>query len=203
MIDDIRLKNILQNCLDHSIELSSKDNFPQSNSLKSSLFVSEFASTVYEEFFNYPANKRNVITVKENGEKQPGEWLLDITITKNVGDFKERILLAVESESNTSIKSFHEDFAKLLHIKAENYIYLNGLDQKTKSGRDIYISKRNSYALRLMRNAGINSFYLGFWASPRKIGNVDSIWNELPDGKFRHLNQVTLYKFINNTFKEI
>jgi len=209
MIEIIKLKSVLQESFDKALMISKRNTFIQLrtyiqlNSLKSAKFVSDFANNMYKDFFNYPGIKLNVIEVDDKGKKYPGEWLLDITITKDVNGFKDRILLAVESESNTSKKAFDEDFAKLIHIKAENYIYLNGLDQKSINGKDNYITNRISYAEKLMRNMRINNFYLGFWASPRKIGNVGSIWDELPDGKFKHLSDVSLYKFIKGNFQEI
>jgi hypothetical protein len=203
MIETIQLKSILQGTFDKAVTITKQKAFRQLNSLKSSKFVSEFADSIYEEFFNHPSNNLNVIKVDNKGEKYAGEWLLDITITKDVYGFKEEILVAVESESDTSKKAFDEDFAKLLHTKSQNYIYLNGLDQKTELGRDDYINDRISYAQRHLKNKDIKNFYLGFWASPRKIGDVKSIWDELPNGKFNHLNNTVLYKLIDQNFEEI
>ena len=170
------------------------------NSLKSAKFVSTVGDSIFNEFFKNPDYYLNVITVNDQGNKLPGEWLLNITITQNIQKFRRKIILAVESESSTSIKAFNDNFAKLVHIRADNYIYLNGLDQKTERGKQNYIACRLSYAQNLLSAESYPSFYLGFWASPKKIKGYKSIWSAIIEGKYAHLKKVELYKYQNDDF---
>lgn len=202
-MDKEKLKDVLAKCFDEAVSISTEHPFNQSNNLKSALFVSLVGHNIHDTFFRESGTDLNVITVKESGEKEPGEWLLDISITKDNNGIKEKILFAAESESNTSTNAFNEDFAKLIHIRSEYYLYLNGLDQKTFKGKDNYIKNRLEYAADILKRTDLNSFYIGFWASPKKQGNVDSIWNELQDGEYSHLKNIELYQYSDGKFEEV
>jgi hypothetical protein len=114
--------------------------------------------------------------------KEPGEWLLDIAIvqkteiedhgSKSVSNINTRMIWAVESESSTSLKDFADDFGKLLCVKADEYLYLNGLDQQPGKNQELFISRRIetierglNKKLREIRNQPAN-FYMAFWPSP-------------------------------------
>ena len=169
MLDKYKLKDILIESFNSSLKFTNVEKFKDSNSLKSTKFVSIFGESLFNEFFNDPAYKLNMIRVDDEGKRYAGEWLLDITITKTINGHKKDIIVAVESESNTSKKAFDDDFAKLTHVKAENHIYLNGLNQITSRGMQNYINNRLSYAESLLNLNEYSSFFIGFWASPKKI----------------------------------
>jgi len=183
------------------------------NQLKSAMFVSKIGDVLYR-LHGDETLWLNTIKVPENinekgkGKKESGEWLLDITITKNENDlkngFKKEIVWAVESESDCSKEAFNDDFAKLFHINSINYLYLNGLNHKTKDGKDKYIENRLKEVEAIIQscNKPFKPFWFAFWASPCKYEIFPSIWEEL-DGEFKHLRDVRLFKFEHGTYKEI
>ncbi|MFZ1288642.1 MAG: hypothetical protein WAR79_01025 [Melioribacteraceae bacterium] len=202
MIDKFKLKKILNDSFNSSLKFTNIDNFKDSNSLKSSKFVSIIAQELINELFNNNYNL-NVIEVDDKGGKYPGEWLLDITITENINDFNKKIILALESESDTSEKAFNDDFAKLINTKADNYMYLNGVNQKTIQGKQEYINSRLSYAKTFLNSIEFPSFFIGFWTSPKKINGYNSIWSAITDGEFNHLKATHLYEYLNSEFYEV
>ncbi|RIH66179.1 hypothetical protein D1164_04515 [Mariniphaga sediminis] len=201
-MDKYRLKEVLNSSFLSSLNITANDNF-HLNALKSAKFVSTVGHSLFNEFYKNTDYTLNVIPVDDQGNKLPGEWLLDVAITQNVHGFRKKIILAVESESSTSIKAFNDDFAKLVHIRADNYIYLNGLDQKTEKGKQDYTDRRLLYAKNLLSTGSYPSFYLGFWASPKKIKGYKSIWAAILDGEFSHLKKVELYKYQNGDFIKV
>ncbi|MEI6333592.1 MAG: hypothetical protein WCS87_03465 [Methylococcaceae bacterium] len=179
-----------------------KDRPEVSNQLKSSKFVHSIGEKLFTLQPKDTVNL-NVIKVNDQGIKESGEWLLDITITQNIDGFKNKIVWAVESESDVSKKAFHNDFAKLFHINSENYLYLNGLNHKTMKGKDKYIEKRLKEVDEIIKNCD-KTFWFAFWASPCQSNESPSIWKELhEEGKFKHLKKVRLFKFEEGSYKEI
>ena len=146
-----------------------------------------------------------VIGVDERGEKQSGEWLVDACITEEHCDteslrFIDRIVFAMESESDTGKRAFNDDFAKLVHLNAEHKLYLNGLDQTTRPGMERYVESRCEYAEAvLQRTRPSGEFHLGFWPSPGKPkargSSLDSIWRGLQCGEWPHLDGIRLWHF--------
>ena len=203
MLDKDILKEILNDSLSTASKFINKEPFNKDNKLKSAKFVSIFGELIFNKFFKSSDNVLNMVKVDNSGYKQHGEWLLDITITQDSKGFKKNIILAVESESDSSEKAFNDDFAKLIHIKAINYIYLNGVNQKTPKGLENYISKRLLYAENILNFSNYSSFYLGFWPSPKKISKIDSIWLAFPNDIYSHLNKIFLYKLINGKFEKV
>ena len=198
------LLRIIQESFDSAVEWSRSDTGNNySNSLKSSLFVSNLGKKLFEQL-NDKTLSLNAITVTDKGKKITGEWLLDIAITEDTQDgFKNRILWAIESESNCSKKAFYHDFAKLFHINSENYLYLNGLKQKTKKGRDNYIKNRINKAEKLIGMSN-KKFWFAFWASPCKSAEIESIWNSVNQNeKFFHLKYIHLFYLNNGKFIEV
>ncbi|MDE0064889.1 MAG: hypothetical protein OXP09_00315 [Gammaproteobacteria bacterium] len=172
----------------------------------SSRFVYQVSSAIYERLDRRsPGLCLRVIEVDEFGKRTSGEWLVDACITEEKCDSKklrfiDRIVFAMESESDTAQRAFNKDFAKLVHLKAKYKLYLNGLDHKTPNGMRNYTRRRCKYAeavLNRIRPSG--EFYLGFWPSPRKPDkspdSVDSIWKRLQCGEWRHLNGIRLWRF--------
>jgi hypothetical protein len=202
VLDKYILQNILNESLISSINFSSYNKF-QHNFLKSAKFVSIFGEGIFNQVFNQSDFRLNMIKVDDYGKKYTGEWLLDIAITQNTDGFRKKIILAVESESDTSIKSFNDDFAKLIHIKAQNYIYLNGINHSSTQGMENYISNRLEYAESLLNANEFPIFFIAFWPSPKKVKNSESIWNSILDGKYLHLNKVFLYEYISGKFQKV
>ena len=171
----------------------------------SSKFVYEVASAIHRRALRRSAGLRlRVIEVDDRGERKPGEWLVDACVTEERCEeglrFIDRIVFAMESESDTGRRAFHDDFAKLAHLNAERKLYLNGLSQTTCRGMRKYIRSRREYAEAILnRITPPGEFYLGFWPSPAKPrsgrGELDSIWRGLRRGKWPHLNRIRLWRF--------
>lgn len=205
---ELDLKEVIQKSFCSAVNWSNdngKKHF--SNALKSAYFVSKLGENLIS-FWGDKTLKKNVIHVDNLGKKHSGEWLLDLTIVKNYHsgnyrDFIKKIVWAVESESSTSFKAFNDDFLKLVHIKADNYLYLNGLNQKTQQGANNFIKKRVELAEKILSeifpDSFNNPFYLGFWCSPCKKGN-NSLWNQL--NHMNYLQNIHLFKYEKN-FREI
>ena len=146
-----------------------------------------------------------VIKVNDQGIRKSGEWLVDACITeehREAGNlpFIDRIVFAMESESNTGQRAFNDDFAKLVHLNAKYKLYLNGLSQTTHRGMCDYIKRRCEYVEAILnRIQPSGEFYLGFWPSPAKPKtsdrSLDSIWRGLLSGKWDHLNKIRLWHF--------
>ena len=157
----------------------------------SSKFVSEVANVIHASIF--PDRNLQVIGVNDDGGKLPGEWLLDACITEDTDGFKDRVIFAMESESDTSKREFDRDFAKLVHVNAATKLYLNGLNQLTNDGVETYIKDRIEYAeevLRRTRSSG--QWFIAFWPSPGKLRRTEtSAWQCLPS----HLAEVRLFEF--------
>ena len=159
---------------------SSKKN----NSLRSTCFVEK----VGEELIKYyDRDKFRCYCQHFNKEtigKTSGEWMLDLVICEfhpfnEAGithEFRANIEWAVESEFNTSLKEFLEDFTKLLNICSKNKLYLNGYRSKSPESYSKYVQRRIETAADLIKkyNKGGN-FYLGFWPSPQEYQG-ESFW---------------------------
>ena len=175
----------------------------------SSKFVYEVAHAIACDLF--PAHHLRVIKVVDHEEKKiSGEWLVDACITEDARpcnphgsgstNFVDRIVFAMESESDPGTQSFNDDFAKLVHLNASVKLFLNGLNQTSSDGTKEYVRLRLKYAedqIRRTRSAG--QWFIGFWPSPakhEKYGCV-SAWQCLPS----HLNKIRLFEF-RNTFVE-
>lgn len=133
-----------------------------------------------------------------------GEWLLDCCIVRTDHSFIHKIAFALESESNTSKKSFDEDFAKLMHVNSDTKLYLNGLNQITTSGINKYIENRLRYAESILGsgNYATENFYFGFWPSPKQQKQgLPSFWNLFEI--HQHLDAIHLYKYANGKFIKV
>ncbi|MDH4099145.1 MAG: hypothetical protein OEV28_01050 [Nitrospirota bacterium] len=164
---------------------NNKDNTPDNNA-RSSYFVSQLANIFSRKFNGKPL----VQEVDENGKKTPGEWLLDVVIvteekvcTKHKNrdsTIVDKILWAIESEFSTNLHEFCKDFSKLLHIKAERYLYICGLNQTTEKHRAEYIKAQTELAKSLVMKHKINEpFYIAFVPSPGKTAKNISNWDTL------------------------
>ncbi|MYH17030.1 MAG: hypothetical protein F4149_17840 [Gammaproteobacteria bacterium] len=175
--------------------------------LLSAKFVYEVSNEVHESIEPRPPRGRclRVIEVRDCGKKKSGEWLVDACITEErchaeTPPFIDRIVFAMESESNTGQRAFDHDFAKLVHLNADYKLYLNGLSQTTCQGMCNYITRRCEYVETILnRVRPLGEFYFGFWPSPAKPRNGScqsvSIWKDLLCGKWGHLNKIRLWRF--------
>lgn len=164
----------------------------------SSKFVYEVMDSIHSKCL--PEYEPHVISVDDNGDKEPGEWLVDGCITEESDSFIERIVFAMESESHTSKAAFDEDFAKLVHLKSSFKLYLNGLDQTTEAGMQRYMEERLAYAASILRKTSHPAnLWMGFWPSPAKANDHVSAWEALPE----HLDAVHLWEFDGDKFTEV
>ena len=154
------------------------------NSKRSSYFVTQLSSRLTELSGGCPL----VQTTDSNGNKRPGEWLLDIAVvnhTPAATSYKSRssiivseIIWAVESEFSTSIHEFCKDFAKLLHVRAERYLYVAGVSQITRGSRENYIDAQIDLARHLVNHQKISRpFFVAFVPTPGKSGVNSSLWD--------------------------
>ncbi len=75
---------------------------------------------------------------------------------------------AAESESNTGLPSFADDFGKLLCVKSDYYLYLNGLNQLQQKSRESFIHRRLELANEILNETKLSykKFFFAFWPSP-------------------------------------
>jgi hypothetical protein len=153
------------------------------NRLRSSVFVSNLGLNLYEICNDATEDlKLKVVGFDKNtGKKVKGEWLLDIAITKSKeifdsGNKQSKAIIdlglfwAAESESNTGLPSFADDFGKLLCVKSDYYLYLNGLDQLQPKSRESFIDRRLELANEILNETKLSykKFFFAFWPSPKK-----------------------------------
>jgi hypothetical protein len=183
MIDDRnKLYDILKKSLSYTYELRISENYS-----KSAKFLYEFSKNIKDEFF-VEGTELKVQKVEDNGKKSPGEWLYDACIIEEkiikdeTGYKKEtwckipvKVFLSIESEFNTSLKSFADDFGKLVCSNSEQILYIAGLNQKDE--RKKFIDRRINMINKYLLNY-LNNLILIFFPSPEKNKYLTSIWDE-------------------------
>lgn len=170
--------------------------------LISSIFVHEISKSIHKIIYNNKFELKVVAVDDHDFKRISGEWLLDGCIRDNTEEFPNKILFAFESESNTSVKSFNEDFAKIIHVNSNLKLYLNGLNQKTEKGKNNYIINRLKHAKTILDKTTTDNLYLGFWPSPEQIDTgLPSFWKSF--NEYSHLNGVELFKYSNRSFVKI
>ena len=180
-ISDRLISELVLTAFKTSIE---NEKIVDSNSMKSSYFVSQLANLFSDKF------KKDALVQSTDryGNKSSGEWLLDITIVSKdkIGtsyknrksDIVKKIHWAIESEFSTSLNEFSKDFSKLLHIRSEAYLYIAGINQLSEGARREYIKAQTELAMDLVSEQGIDSpFYLAFVPTPGKSHEHSSLWN--------------------------
>ncbi len=183
MIEDINIfYGVLKKSFSYTYKLQISENYT-----KSAKLLYEFSKNIKDEFFIEGA-KLKVQKVEDNGKKRPGEWLYDACIIeeKNIKDetgYKRemecnipvKVLLAIESEFNTSLKSFADDFGKLICSNSEQILYIAGLNQK--NDREKFIDRRINMINKYLLNY-LNNLIIIFFPSPEKNKYPTSIWDE-------------------------
>jgi len=158
------------------------------NQIKSATFVSKLALQIEHLVVNEGRIKTLVQKVDDYGNKMKGEWLFDAAIVEveerktdyrnRRGNYIKRIIWAIESEFSTNIEDFLRDFSKLIHVKADHYLYINGVNQAGKDYRGNYIKAQIQLAREIVKDAVKTDFYIGFVPSPGKNKKQGkSIWD--------------------------
>ncbi len=211
--DSLRL-TALNNALSQSMTWCMPDDGSRdmSNALRSSHFCF-MAGTCLPKFTSKPGKVRHIRFNDTDIKRESGEWLLDAVMVECNGNaagkegIVSKIHVAMECESSTALKAFFVDFSKLLHIKSETKIYLQGLNQRRESSARSFIDERLEMAAKYIQEIDSTStWYFGFWPSPLAL-NIDaddrSLWADLNRGNHKHLKKIELYKFNGRKFIEI
>lgn len=120
------------------------------NREKSGRFIQRVSKNIFEEFYHKDSGHLNVIETNFGNEpNNPGEWLLDASITDVSPKLSSlpvyRVFYAIESESQTGWSDFIQDFAKIVHMKADHKLYLQGLNHRTMKGAEDHIERKLAY----------------------------------------------------------
>ena len=182
-----------------------------SNSTRSARFCSDVCLNL-NGFLCGAGLKLRHIGVDCEGNRSPGEWLLDGSWTEDVTlDENEkkripaRIGCAVECESSTAELDYFMDFCKLLSIKSDIKLFLGGLNQKTKRGVSRYIDNRvrqSSFLVDRYDSTSRANWYLAFWPSPLAV-NGQSLWEVIDKEGLNHLQTIVLYRYVDGAFQKV
>jgi hypothetical protein len=157
------------------------------NPFRSSYFVSLIGEKLENHYSKSAKTNYQHINSLEERKKSTGEWLFDISVTSQMEIIDTRhsdgksmintnILLACESEFETSLSAFTTDFGKLICSGANQYMFIQGLNQSTEAGRKEFINFRKEIIQNQLRHLIRDDFLLAFIPTPGKIGN-NSFWN--------------------------
>ena len=160
--------------------------FQHDNPHRSAYFVSEIGRQV-EAYFKGAKPHYMAVDSSADKKKMPGEWLFDICVTSQLEIIDERhkdgrswintnILFACESEFDTSLSSFATDFGKLICSNANQYLFIQGLNQSTEQGRKDFINSRKSIIRTYLEHLIRDDFVLAFIPTPGIIKG-QSYWD--------------------------
>ena len=112
-----------------------------------------------------------------HGGEKHGEWLVDACVTaarRESADFPfiDRVVFALESESDPGQQASDRDFAKLVHLNAECKLYLNGLRQTTPRGMCEHMRRRRRCVEAILNRA--ERLGESIWASGRRRPNRET-----------------------------
>ena len=208
-MDAGKLQSALQQALDTSLawsRVSDSSRLRTSNAARSGFFCHEAGKRLAS--FAPKGSKLLQIGFRDKEhEFESGEWMLDGAIVEYDKDerFIRRIHIAMESESSTSLAEVAKDFSKLLNVKARTKIYLHGLDHATAATAEKLINERLGIASALIQECDpYSEWFIAFWPSPRKMGELPSLWDALgKGGRFAHLAEVRLYSFDGKEFDAV
>ena len=203
----------LNNALTHSMDWCMPED--ASRQVSNALRSSHFCFTAGECIRQLTTASGRLRHMRFNGtdiKREPGEWLLDAVVAECHIDSKgsegvvSKIHVAMECESSTALKEFFTDFSKLLHIKSDTKIYMQGLNQRDEPSARSFIAKRLEMAAKYVREIdSAPTWYFGFWPSPLALdieADDRSLWAELKRGKHEHLRRIKLYKFDGSQFTD-
>lgn len=181
-----KIAQTIYNAFIYCFESRNLGKLANDNTFRSAYFVSTLAKGIHQEFFI--DSKLNVLSIDNSEERrQKGEWLFDFCMTerchitdKKYGgntDINTKILFAGESEFHTSIEGFGKDFGKLICSNANQYCYIQGLNQKTAEGRRDFILSRKEIITKQLHQFINDDFVLAFVPTPG-IRETMSFWDE-------------------------
>ena len=181
------------------------------NPFRSAYFVNLIGKELAIYFKDAKTNYQAVDSIF-NKSKSSGEWLFDICVTTQAEIIDERkegrkskintnILLACESEFETNINAFTTDFGKLICSNANQKLFIQGLNQKTKDGREDFIISRQEIVKTQLQHLISDDFVLAFIPTPGKIGN-QSYWDE-NEKEVLSWSKIFVYDASKNDFEEI
>jgi hypothetical protein len=173
---------------------------------RSTRFVSILSKKIHSTW--YSNNKLNLKSIDEHGKKFGGEWLYDMCITETRKIFDKRyknssaeinvkVLFAMECEFSTGLKDFADDFGKLLCSGADDYLFVQGLNQITESERKKFIENRKDI-IKTELSMNAKNFFIAFVPTPGKRNDPVSLWNR--DEVLTNWIEVYLYDKANSTY---
>lgn len=184
--DNQRIAQIIYDALKLSFDKRNEGKLINNNPMRSAYFVSNVATNIHKTFFS--KSKLNVQSLEDiDSNKQSGEWLFDFCITEQCpindiryggnAEINTKVLFAGESEFHTSIEGFGKDFGKLICSDANQYCYIQGLNQKTEEGRRDFIQSRKEIITKQINHFIQDDFVLAFVPTPGKGAEL-SFWDE-------------------------
>jgi len=158
----------------------------KNNPFRSSYFVSLIGEKLENHFTDAKTHYQYVGNI-EQSRKTSGEWLFDICVTSQIdivdtrhkdgrSQISSNILFACESEFETSLAAFTTDFGKLICSNANQFLFIQGLNQSTGVGRNDFIESRKEIITSKLRHLIRDDFVLAFIPTPGKIGD-QSFWD--------------------------
>jgi hypothetical protein len=177
---------IVYNAFKKAFEEKENESLRGNNPFRSSYFVSLIGDKLKNHFKSAKTHYQSIDSIL-NKKKNSGEWLFDICVTSQMPVIDSRhvdgksiintnILFACESEFETSLSAFTTDFGKLICSNANQYLFIQGLNQSTEAGRKDFISSRKSIIKDQLKGLIRDDFVLAFIPTPGKIGER-SFWD--------------------------
>ena len=181
------------------------------NSTRSARFCSDVCGNI-NSLLHGAALTPRYISVDDQGDRSPGEWLLDGTWTEDVTPddrmtkgVPAKVRYALECESSTSGFDYFTDFSKLLSITSDVKLFLAGLNQRKKHAARTYINLRVQQSSALVdhyERTSPTDWYIAFWPSPLAVDGR-SLWEIIDEKALTHLQAIVLYRFADHTFQKI
>lgn len=188
-LNNNEIAKIIFTSFKETFENKDKGKLKESNPFRSSYFVSLVGKKIEESFRSAKSNFQSIESI-ENTNKKGGEWLYDICFTRQIEVKDEKykgtakintnILLACESEFETSLSAFTTDFGKLICSNANQITFIQGLNQSTKTGRIDFIESRKNIIKNQLHDMIRDDFVLAFIPTPGKYGEM-SFWDKYAD----------------------
>lgn len=177
---------IVLNSFEETFNLKDEGTLADNNPHRSAYFVNLIGKKLQEHFKGAKAHFQRLDLVDAKN-KVGGEWLFDVCVTSQISIKDERpggstsaintnLLFACESEFGTSLSDFTTDFGKLICSNANQYLYIQGLNQFTEKGREDFINSRKEIIQTQLFHLIKDDFVLAFIPTPGKIGK-GSFWD--------------------------